>query len=198
MSQMLGKGQNLALPPGQVAVHVQAGASVDVSALLLTATGKVRGDDDFVFYNQPSAGGVRYRADGVDVDPGQVPSEIERVVVAVSLDGNGPATFGQLGPLTLTVSVGRVAGRHLRPRRPHHRDGAAVRRGLPASGSVEGARGRPGLRRRARRDRHQLRDLGGRAGATAATRRPRRHRRPHRRLRRPHRSPAAPRAPPPR
>lgn len=109
MSQILGKGQNLALPPGRVDVHVQAGASVDVSALLLGGSGKVRGDDDFVFYNQPSAGGVRYRADGVDVDPDQVPPEIERVVVAVSLDGSGPATFGQLGPLTLTVSAGGSA-----------------------------------------------------------------------------------------
>lgn len=106
MSQTLGKGQNLTLPPGQVAVHVQAGASVDVSALLVTATGKVRGDEDFVFYNQPSAGGVRYRADGVDIDPGQVPPAIERVVVAASLDGSGPASFGQLGPLTVTVSAG--------------------------------------------------------------------------------------------
>lgn len=109
MSQTLGKGQNLALPPGAVAVHVQAGASVDVSALLLTATGKVRGDDDFVFYNQPSAGGVRYRADGIDVDPTQVPAEIERVVVTASLDGAGPATFGQLGAVTLTVSAGGSA-----------------------------------------------------------------------------------------
>ena len=109
MSQTLGKGQNLALPPGQVAVHVQAGAAVDVSALLLTGAGKVRDDDDFVFYNQPSAGGVRYRADGVDVDPAQVPPEIERVVVTASLDGSGPATFGQLGPLTLTVSAGGSA-----------------------------------------------------------------------------------------
>lgn len=106
MSQTLGKGQNLSLPPGPVAVHVQAGAAVDVSALLLTAGGKVRGDEDFVFYNQPSAGGVRYRADGIDVDPGQVPAEIERVVVTASLDGSGPASFGQLGPVTLTVSAG--------------------------------------------------------------------------------------------
>ncbi|WP_139981601.1 TerD family protein [Nocardioides litoris] len=106
MAQTLGKGQNVPLPPGPVAVQVQAAAAVDVSALLLTAAGKVRGDDDFVFYNQPSAGGVRHRADGVDVDPAQVPEEIERVVVSASLDGGGPATFGQLGGLTLTVSAG--------------------------------------------------------------------------------------------
>ncbi|MEO9322140.1 TerD family protein [Nocardioides sp. C4-1] len=106
MSTTLGKGQNLSLPPGEVAVDVQSASPVDVSALLLTASGKVRGDDDFVFYNQPAAGGVRYRADGVDVDPGQVPTEIERVVVAVSLDGSGPATFGALGSLSLTVSAG--------------------------------------------------------------------------------------------
>ena len=71
----------------------------------MTASGKVRGDADFVFYNQPEANGVRYRPDGVDVDPGAVDAQIECVTVTASLDGRGPATFGALGSLRLDVAV---------------------------------------------------------------------------------------------
>jgi stress response protein SCP2 len=103
--QTLPKGANAPLPPGPVAVQVTASAPVDISALLVTAAGKVRGDADFVFYNQPQAPGVGYRPDGVDVDPGRVDAEIEKVVVTASLDGRGPATFGALGGLRMDVAV---------------------------------------------------------------------------------------------
>lgn len=103
--QNLPKGANATLPAGPVAVRVTAAAPVDISALLVTAAGKVRSDNDFVFYNQPEAPGVRYRADGVDVDPGAVEQEIEQVVVTASLDGRGPATFGGLGGLRMDVAV---------------------------------------------------------------------------------------------
>ena len=106
--QTLPKGANAPLPPGPVAVRVTASVPVDISALLSTATGRVRGDDDFVFYNQPTAPGVRYRPDGVDVDPGAVDAEIEKVTVTASLDGRGPATFGALGGLRMDVSVAGV------------------------------------------------------------------------------------------
>jgi stress response protein SCP2 len=99
------KGANAPLPPGPVAVRVTASAPVDISALLVTAAGTVRGDADFVFYNQPEAPGVRHRPDGVDVDPGAVDAVIERVTVTASLDGRGPATFGALGALRMTVAV---------------------------------------------------------------------------------------------
>jgi stress response protein SCP2 len=103
--QTLPKGANAPLPSGPVAVRVTANAPVDISALLVTATGKVRGDADFVFYNQPEAPGVRYRPDGVDVDPDSVDPAIEQVVVTASLDGRGPATFGALGGLRMDVAV---------------------------------------------------------------------------------------------
>jgi stress response protein SCP2 len=103
--QTLPKGANAALPAGPVAVTVVAAAPVDISALLVASSGKVRGDDDFVFYNQPEAAGVRYRPDGVDVDPNAVEAAIEKVVVTASLDGRGPATFGALGGLRLDVAV---------------------------------------------------------------------------------------------
>jgi stress response protein SCP2 len=103
--QTLTKGANTALPPGPVSVRVTAAAPVDISALLVAETGKVRSDDDFVFYNQPSAPGVRYDPAGVDVDPAQVEASVEKVVVTASLDGRGPATFGALGGLRMDVAV---------------------------------------------------------------------------------------------
>ena len=47
--QSLTKGANAPLPPGPVSVDVTASAPVDISALLLTADRKVRGDADDVF-----------------------------------------------------------------------------------------------------------------------------------------------------
>jgi len=104
--QNLPKGANAPLPPGPVAVRVTASSPVDISALLVAAGGKVRGDADFVFYNQPTAGGVCYDPAGVDVDPEQVDAVVEKVVVTASLDGRGPATFGALGGLRMDVAVG--------------------------------------------------------------------------------------------
>ena len=103
--QNLAKGANAQLPPGPVAVRVTAAAPVDISALLVTADGTVRGDADFVFYNQPAAPGVRHDPAGVDVEPREVEAAIERVVVTASLDGGGPATFGALGGLRMDVAV---------------------------------------------------------------------------------------------
>ena len=103
--QTLPMGANAPLPPGPVAVRVTASSPVDISALLVTADGKVRGDADFVFYNQPTAPGVRYDPAGVDVVPDQVDAAIEKVVVTASLDGRGPATFGALGGLRMDVAV---------------------------------------------------------------------------------------------
>ncbi|MFJ8074211.1 TerD family protein [Streptomyces sp. NPDC096176] len=83
---------------------------VDASALLL-ASGKVRSDSDFVFYNQPShaSGAVRHEGkragadavtDVVAVDLDRVEGEIERVVLAASADGGA---FGQVPGLHIRV-----------------------------------------------------------------------------------------------
>ncbi|WP_338146702.1 TerD family protein, partial [Streptomyces boncukensis] len=81
-----------------------APSKLDVSALLLSSEGKVRSDDDFVFYNQPSAPGVTHSggaADTISVDTAAVPAAIEKVVVTASLDAPG-ATFAGTEP-TATV-----------------------------------------------------------------------------------------------
>ncbi|MER6961524.1 TerD family protein [Streptomyces sp. NPDC000618] len=91
----LGKGANTALGAGPVRMELFAqGDQVDLSALLVAADGKVRSDDDLVFYNQPSAesDAVRHRtadADGperVEVDPAALPADVDRVVLVASCD----------------------------------------------------------------------------------------------------------------
>ncbi len=107
------KGSNVAInAPGVRAVlRWRPGAGtpdVDASALLLRADGHVASDDDFVFYNQPShpGGAVRHvgkvpGADSVEADLSAVAADIERIVLAASVDGG---TFGQVSGLELVVS----------------------------------------------------------------------------------------------
>lgn len=97
-------GSNLPVSAARVAVEVTAPVRLDVSGLLLAADGKVRSDDDFVFYNQPAGPGVTHSggaADTITVDTAAVPPEIEKVVVTASLDAPG-ATFAGTEP-TATV-----------------------------------------------------------------------------------------------
>lgn len=100
-------GSNLPLTAARVAVDVAAPVRLDVSGLLLTADGKVRSDDDFIFYNQPSGPGVTYRSgggsapDAVVVDTAAVPAGIEKIIVTASPDGAGQ-TFQGVEP-TATV-----------------------------------------------------------------------------------------------
>lgn len=101
------KGANAPVTAGEVRVAVAAGAAVDVAALLLTPAGKVRSDNDFVFYNQPTAPGVDvHPPDAIRIVPGAVPGDIDKIVVTASLDGSGPADWGQAGPLRISVTDG--------------------------------------------------------------------------------------------
>ncbi|WP_406098143.1 TerD family protein [Streptomyces sp. NBC_01013] len=100
-------GSNIPLSAARVTVDVAAPVRLDVSGLLLTADGKVRSDDDFIFYNQPAGPGVTYRSgggtapDAIVVDTAAVPAGIEKIVVTASPDGAGQ-TFQGIEP-TATV-----------------------------------------------------------------------------------------------
>ncbi|MBZ3902904.1 TerD family protein [Streptomyces griseiscabiei] len=93
-------GSNIPLPVTHVAVDVAAPVRLDVSGLLLTADGKVRSDDDFIFYNQPTGPGVTYRSgggaapDSITVDTTAVPPDIEKIVVTASPDAAGQSFQG--------------------------------------------------------------------------------------------------------
>ncbi|MFE4591382.1 TerD family protein [Streptomyces laurentii] len=96
-------GSNIPLTAARVAVDVAAPVRLDVSGLLLGANGKVRSDDDFIFYNQPAGPGVTYRSgggtapDAILVDTSAVPAGIEKIVVTASPDAAGQ-TFQGIEP----------------------------------------------------------------------------------------------------
>ncbi|MDX3385026.1 TerD family protein [Streptomyces niveiscabiei] len=100
-------GSNIPLPVARVTVDVTAPVRLDVSGLLLTADGKVRSDDDFIFYNQPNGPGVTYRSgggsapDAITVDTAALPPGIEKIVVTASPDAAGQ-TFQGIEP-TATI-----------------------------------------------------------------------------------------------
>ncbi|MGW3957824.1 TerD family protein [Streptomyces sp. NPDC004752] len=100
-------GSNIPLAAARVTVDVAAPVRLDVSGLLLTADGKVRSDDDFIFYNQPTGPGVTYRSgggaapDAIIVDTSAVPPGIEKIVVTASPDAAGQ-TFQGVEP-TATI-----------------------------------------------------------------------------------------------
>ncbi|MEW2390723.1 TerD family protein [Streptomyces venezuelae] len=112
----MSKGSNVPVPAPAVRIELGwgSGAGVpdaDASALLLSPSGKVRSDADFVFYNQPAhaSGAVRHEgktttgsgvSDVLNVDLARVEPEIETVVLAASADGG---TFGQVPGLYIRV-----------------------------------------------------------------------------------------------
>jgi tellurium resistance protein TerD len=124
MTLSLSKGQNLSLSknnPGVEKFTVGLGwdartttgddFDLDAFALLLGADGKVRSNDDFVFFNQKqdAAGSVVHGGDNltgagdgddeqIEVDLSKVPADVEKIVIAVSIfeaDQRGQ-TFGQV------------------------------------------------------------------------------------------------------
>jgi stress response protein SCP2 len=102
MATVLVKGQNTALTANDVRVVVDVGVATDLSALLVTAAGKVRSDADFIFYNQPTGPGVSVSDTGggkwqVSVSTAAIPADIDKVRVVVSVDGTGQR-FGQFAP----------------------------------------------------------------------------------------------------
>ncbi len=114
MSELV-PGGNVPLPGGAVTVRVTG--PFDVSALITDDSGKVRGDGDFVFYNQPAAPGARLRGDTLTVDPPGLRAGATRVTVVVS--PADPATPpGHLPAPTLQVSDagGRPVARFAPPR----------------------------------------------------------------------------------
>ncbi|GAA5043853.1 TerD family protein [Nocardia callitridis] len=108
------KGANVPvqIPAVRIELGWQAGPGgldADASALLLVA-GKVRSDNDFVFYNQAAhpSGAIRHEGkqrgatvlDVLTADLSQVESQIETIVIAASSDG---ATFGEFTGLYVRI-----------------------------------------------------------------------------------------------
>jgi tellurite resistance protein TerA len=83
--------------------------TLDSNAFALTAQGKVRGDEDFVFYNQPAlpGGGIQRAGDGraFTVTFAQLPAAIERIVIALTIDQGRRRgqSFGQLNQVRAEI-----------------------------------------------------------------------------------------------
>lgn len=106
----LRKGAHAQVPTSLLAVVLswRSSHAVDVHALLVTESGLVRGDGDFVFFNaprhisqavtldqQPALGTAR-----LSVSLPRTEAEVARIVISASIDD---ATFDELDDLTLTV-----------------------------------------------------------------------------------------------
>ncbi|CAL9508256.1 hypothetical protein SUDANB126_03580 [Streptomyces sp. enrichment culture] len=112
----MSKGSNLPVDAPAVRVELAWAAGpgvpdIDASALLLTESGRVRDDGDFVFYNQPrhASGAVAHlgkrsaagaSTDTVEVDLRALEPAVERIVLCASADGG---TFGQVPGLVLRL-----------------------------------------------------------------------------------------------
>ncbi|AHE56823.1 VWA domain-containing protein [Sphingomonas sanxanigenens] len=108
----LSQGANAPLPSGMLDIAVTfdarpSGLDVDISAYLLDASGKVRGDTDMIFYNQPASPEGAVRLDPASgrfaVDLARLPPAIERIAICVVVDGG---SAGSLRAITLAVGGG--------------------------------------------------------------------------------------------
>ena len=105
------KGQNAPLSATSIVVTVDLPTPADLSALLVTAGGKVRSDADFIFFNQPDGPGVHCRQPGsgqpwrIEMDLPSVPTQIDQVRVVVALE-NTSARFGSFpAPVTKVLDA---------------------------------------------------------------------------------------------
>ncbi|GGK62040.1 vWA domain-containing protein [Nocardia camponoti] len=105
MANALVKGQNLGVAGAGVVLTVAGGISADVSALLVTASGKVRTDADFVFFNQPQAPGVRLDGARLLIDFAAVPADIDQIRAVLTAADDG-VVFGSGGAPVAAVHDG--------------------------------------------------------------------------------------------
>ena len=108
--QELLKGSNTAVPTAPLAIRVEGPEPLDPSAVVLGPEMRVRGDADFVFYNQPQAVGCRLDAatGTLHLDLARLEPSVRSVAVLVSLDGARGRTFGSLAhaPRVTLTSAG--------------------------------------------------------------------------------------------
>jgi len=118
-STVLIAGQTLVLPEeawqGLRVSFTFAGADADLTLFLLKNDGRVCSDEDFVFYNQPSAadGGARllgkqqegsHTVERATVHLSALPDRVHRVAVAINMDVDTGLTCGSLTHATLDLA----------------------------------------------------------------------------------------------
>ncbi|MCD9590117.1 CAP domain-containing protein [Streptomyces sp. 8ZJF_21] len=99
-------GGNQALPDGALTIRVPG--PFDLSALITGEDGKVAGDGDFVFFNQPTAPGARLDGDTVTLRPRGLRPGAARVTLVISPADPG-IPLGRLPAPVLSVLDDRGA-----------------------------------------------------------------------------------------
>ncbi|QHT55672.1 stress protein [Cellulomonas sp. H30R-01] len=105
----LSAGQNAPLP--DTTVRVEVTGAVDLTALVLGASGTVSGDADMVFFNQTTAPGARLTGSTLDLTLGSLRPGAERVVLVASPATDGQ-TFATVGGVAVTLTSGPFAARY--------------------------------------------------------------------------------------
>jgi len=109
MTSLLTKGGNSALTNVTAELTVATrGIECDVSALLLGSAGKVRTDNDLVFYNNPAQDGVSVADCTVTAHLDKIPRDVTSVVIVASADPAHPDTVFTVAP-SLTITQPRSA-----------------------------------------------------------------------------------------
>lgn len=108
MTTSLSKGGNAVLPAAVCRVTLgSATTGIDVSAVLLGSDGKVRSDDDLVFYNHPSQDGIELSGQTIGADLAAVPVAVDRVAIVASIDPELPAShFDETNTPHATIECG--------------------------------------------------------------------------------------------
>ncbi|MCP2276582.1 Stress response protein SCP2 [Nocardia amikacinitolerans] len=96
-------GQNIPLTGDVLRFGAKADAALDVSALVVAENLRVFDASDFVFYNQPSTGGVALDGDEVRITLEEVRADAKAVLLVVSADPAAPGG-GELGPVTASLA----------------------------------------------------------------------------------------------
>lgn len=103
MTTPLAKGGNLPWTEPRAQVQVSGlPAAASVLAFLVGADGRVRRDEDFVFFNNPTVPGVAVAGHRADIDLAAVPADVDKVVVAAVQDDADPAPLSA-SPVAVTV-----------------------------------------------------------------------------------------------
>ena len=153
--QRVTKGANTIVPATVVQLSVLfASGSADVSAYILDGAGRVRGDEDMIFFNQPATrdGSVSLKGANFTIDLSKIAADVERIAIcAVSEEGTYKGTTSPSGtrnrrsrskarpmPRMLTRACPRGRRRRSRGRARRRWELQSRRRGRPCEGSGDG------------------------------------------------------------
>lgn len=98
--QQISKGGNTAVPSTPITAIIRmATGSADVSAYILDGTGKVRGDADMIFFNQPASpdGAVSLSGATFSLDLSRAAADVDRIAICAIPEQGTVAGLGSVG-----------------------------------------------------------------------------------------------------